>query len=256
MTVRIAGARVLVTGAGRGLGLVFAESLLARGARTVYAGARDPAQVATRGVVPVRLDITSGAEVAAAARNCADIDILINNAGLMRFAPVLAAPGIEAARAEMETNFFGTLSMCRAFGPVLGANGGGALVNILSIVSWFANPLNSSYCASKSAEWSLTNAARIELRRQGTLVTGVFAGVIDTEMGAAFEHLPKISPQRVVDQALDGVEAGAEEVLCDDRSRSVKAALPDDLALIYPPHQATWDALHPAEDCGVRQQSS
>jgi NAD(P)-dependent dehydrogenase (short-subunit alcohol dehydrogenase family) len=174
------------------------------------------------------------------------VDILINNAGLMRFAPVLAAPGIDAAREEMETNYFGTLRMCRAFAPVLAANGGGALVNILSIVSWFANPLNSSYCAAKSAEWSLTNAARIELRRQGTLVTGVFAGVIDTEMGAAFTHLPKVSPQSVVDQALDGIEAGAEEVLCDDRTRSVKAALPDDLAVIYPPHQATWDALHSA----------
>jgi NAD(P)-dependent dehydrogenase (short-subunit alcohol dehydrogenase family) len=245
MVVRIAGSRVLVTGASRGLGRVFAQTLVARGAAVVYAGARDPAQVAIGGVEPVRLDITSTAEVAAATARCADIDILINNAGLMRFAPVLAAPDIDAAREEMETNYFGTMRMCRAFAPVLAANGGGALVNILSIVSWFANPLNSSYCASKSAEWSLTNAARIELRRQGTLVIGVFAGVIDTEMGAAFTHLPKVSPESVVDQALDGIEAGAEEVLCDDRTRSVKAALPDDLAVIYPPHQATWDALHP-----------
>ena len=244
MAVRIAGSRVLVTGANRGLGRAFAESLVARGARTVYAAARDAARATVAGVEPVRLDITSADEVAAAAARCADVDILINNAGLMLFAPVLAAPGIDAAREEMETNYFGTLRMCRAFAPVLAANGGGALVNILSIVSWFANPLNSSYCASKSAEWSLTNATRIELRRQGTLVTGVFAGVIDTDMGAAFPHLPKVSPQSVVDQALDGIEAGAEEVLCDDRTRSVKAALPDDLAVIYPPHQATWDALH------------
>jgi len=246
MAVQIAGARVLVTGASRGLGRVFVETLLARGASVVYAGARDPAQITTQGVEPVRLDITSADDVAAAVARCADVDILINNAGLMRFAPVLAAPDIEDARGEMETNYFGTLRVCRAFAPVLAANGGGVLVNILSIVSWFANPLNSSYCASKSAEWSLTNAARIELRRQGTLVTGVFAGVIDTDMGAAFAHLPKTSPQSVVDQTLDGIEAGAEEVLCDDRTRSVKAALPDDLAAIYPPHQATWDALHPA----------
>jgi NAD(P)-dependent dehydrogenase (short-subunit alcohol dehydrogenase family) len=246
MAVRIAGSRILVTGANRGLGRVFAESLVARGAGVVYAAARDPARVTIPGVEPVRLDITRSDEVAAAAASCADVNILINNAGLMRFAPLLAAPGIDAAREEMETNYFGTLRMCRAFAPVLAANGGGALVNILSIVSWFANPLNSSYCAAKSAEWSLTNAARIELRRQGTLVTGVFAGVIDTEMGAAFTHLPKVSPRNVVDQALDGIEAGAEEVLCDDRTRSVKAALPDDLAVIYPPHQATWDALHSA----------
>jgi NAD(P)-dependent dehydrogenase (short-subunit alcohol dehydrogenase family) len=245
MAVRIEGSRVLVTGAGRGLGRVFAESLLARSADVVYAGVRDPGQPVPAGAVAVRLDITSAEDVAAAAASCADIGILINNAGLMRFAPVLAASDIDAAREEMETNYFGTLRMCRAFAPVLAANGGGALANVLSIVSWFANPLNSSYCASKSAAWSLTNAVRIELRRQGTLVTGVFAGVIDTDMGAAFTHLPKVSPQSVVDQTLDGIEAGAEEVLCDDRTRSVKAALPDDLAVIYPPHQATWDALHP-----------
>lgn len=242
--MQIEGARVLVTGAARGLGRVFAASLLARGAAVVYAGVRDPGHVTTPGAVPIRLDITSDADVAAAAERCADVTILVNNAGVMRFAPVLAAPDIGAAREEMETNYFGTLRMCRAFAPVLGSNGGGALVNMLSIVSWFANPQNSSYCASKSAEWSLTNAARIELRRQGTLVTGVFAGVIDTEMGAAFTDLPKVSPQSVVDQALDGIEAGAEEVLCDDRTRSVKAALPDDLAVIYPAHQARWDALH------------
>jgi NAD(P)-dependent dehydrogenase (short-subunit alcohol dehydrogenase family) len=246
MAVRIEGARVLVTGAGRGLGRVFADTLLARGAGLVYAGVRDPAADVSRGTVPIRLDITSPDDVAGAVARCADIDILINNAGVMRFAPLLGAPDMADAHAEMETNYFGTLRMCRAFAPVLAGNGGGALVNVLSIVSWFANPQNSSYCASKSAAWSLTNAARIELRRNGTLVTGVFAGVIDTEMGAAFADLPKVSPQRVVDQALDGIEAGAEEVLCDERTRSVKAALPQDLTEIYPAHQARWDALHPA----------
>ncbi len=246
MPVRIEGARVLVTGAGRGLGRVFVDSLIARGAGIVYAGRRDPAAEVSRAAVPIKLDITSAADVAGAVARCADIDILINNAGIMRFAPVLAAPDMADAQAEMDTNYFGTLAMCRAFAPVLADNGGGALVNVLSIVSWFANPQNSSYCASKSAAWSLTNAARIELRRQGTLVTGVFAGVIDTEMGAAFTDLPKVSPQSVVDQALDGIEAGAEEVLCDERTRSVKAALPHDLAEIYPAHQARWDSMHPA----------
>jgi len=246
MAVRIDGARVLVTGAGRGLGRAFVASLLARGAGTVYAGVRDPAAEESRGAVPVKLDITSPDEVARAAARCADVDILINNAGIMRFAPLLGAPDMGDAHAEMETNYFGTLRMCRAFAPVLARNGGGALVNVLSIVSWFANPQNSSYCASKSAAWSLTNAARIELRRQGTLVTGVFARVIDTEMGAAFTDLPKVSPQSVVDQALDGIETGAEEVLCDERTRSVKAALPHDLSEIYPLHQARWDSMHPA----------
>ena len=246
MTIRIEGARVLVTGAGRGLGRVFVDTLIARGADVVYAGVRDPAAAVSRGAVPIKLDITSPGDVGGAAARCADVDILINNAGIMRFAPLLAAPDMADAHAEMETNYFGTLRMCRAFAPVLARNGGGALVNVLSIVSWFANPQNSSYCASKSAAWSLTNAARIELRRQGTLVTSVFAGVIDTEMGDACTDLPKVSPQSVVDQALDGIEAGAEEVLCDERTRSVKAALPHDLSEIYPAHQARWDAAHPA----------
>ena len=130
---------------------------MARGAATVYAGVRGAGQPVPAQAVPVRLDITRGEDVATAAARCADIDILINNAGLMRFAPVLAAPDIDAAHEEMETNYFGTLRMCRAFAPVLAANGGGALVNILSIVSWFANPLNSSYCASIPASaWSTT----------------------------------------------------------------------------------------------------
>jgi len=240
MTVRIAGARVLVTGAGRGLGAEFSRELLQRGAATVYGGARDPASVTIPGVTPVQLDITSSDQVAAAAKRCADVSILINNAGIMHSSPQLAAPDMKAARAEMETNYFGTLSMCRAFAPVLGANGGGALVNILSVTAWFANPLNSSYGASKSAAWSLTNAARIELYRQGTLVTGVFAGFIDTEMAALID-MPKISPASVVQQTLDGIEAGAVEVLTSDRVRSIKARLPHDQTEIYPDLVAIWE---------------
>jgi NAD(P)-dependent dehydrogenase (short-subunit alcohol dehydrogenase family) len=246
MAVRIEDSRVLVTGAGRGLGQVLSRMLVERGAAVVYGGARDPASVTTHGVTPVALDITSDPDVEAAVARCADVSVLINNAGIMRGTAQLEAPTMDSARDEMETNYFGMLRMCRAFAPTLGANGGGALVNILSIVSWFANPTNSTYCATKSAQWSLTNAARIELRRQGTMVTGVFVGVIDTEMGAFFADLPKISAESVARQVLDGVEAGAEEVLCDDRTRGVKASLPDDLTAIYPAFQARWDAAHPA----------
>jgi NAD(P)-dependent dehydrogenase (short-subunit alcohol dehydrogenase family) len=239
--VAISGSRALVTGAGRGLGRVLTEALLERGAATVYGGARDPGAITVPGVVPVRLDITDHVQVAAAAARCGDVDILINNAAMMRRTPLLAAPGIAAARAEMETNYFGTLAMCRAFAPVLAANGGGALVNVLSVVSWLAVPFQGSYAASKSAAWALTNAARVELRSQGTQVTGIFASYIDTDM-AAGAALPKISPQEVAAQALDGIEAGAEEVLTDQRTRTVKAALPDDLAQLYPPLQQAWDA--------------
>lgn len=246
MPVRIEGSRVLVTGAGRGLGQVLSRMLVGRGAAVVYGGARNPASVSTPGVTPVRLDITSDPDVDAAVARCGDVTVLINNAGIMRGTAQLEAPDMASARAEMETNYFGTLRMCRAFAPVLAANGGGALVNILSIVSWFANPFNSTYCATKSAQWSLTNAVRIELRHQGTLVTGVFVGVIDTDMGSFFSDLPKVSPDSVAQQVLDGIEAGAEEVLCDDRTRSVKASLPDDLSAIYPAFQARWDAAHSA----------
>jgi NAD(P)-dependent dehydrogenase (short-subunit alcohol dehydrogenase family) len=141
----------------------------------------------------------------------------------------------------METNYFGTLSMCRAFAPVLAANGGGAVVNMLSIVSFFTNPFNASYGASKAAAWSLTNGIRIELAHQETLVVAVHAGFVDTDMTAMIDA-PKISPESVVGQALDAVEAGEIEVLADERSRSVKASLSRDHELIYPPVQAFWDA--------------
>lgn len=239
--VTISGSRALVTGAGRGLGRVLTEALLERSAAAVYGGARDPDAISVPGVVPVRLDITDPGQVAAAAARCGDVNILVNNAGIMRRTPLLAATDTAAARAEMETNYFGTLAMCRAFAPVLAANGGGALVNILSVVSWLAVPFQGSYAASKSAAWALTNAARVELRSQGTQVTGIFASYIDTDM-AAGAALPKISPQEVAAQVLDGIEAGAEEVLTDQRTRSVKAALPDDLAQLYPPLQEAWDA--------------
>jgi NAD(P)-dependent dehydrogenase (short-subunit alcohol dehydrogenase family) len=232
LPITIEGARALVTGANRGLGRAFAEALLKRGAATVYAGARRPAAVEVPGVVPVELDITRPMHVKAAAERCRDVDIVINNAGVMRFVPLLHAPDTSAAEQAMMTNYLGTLRMCRVFAPVLKANGGGALVNILSAASWVATPLNSTYCASKAAQWSLTNAARLELRAQGTLVTGVFAGLIDTDMVAGIEA-PKADPREVADRTLDAVEAGEEEVLADDIARRIKADLPEDLTKIY-----------------------
>jgi NAD(P)-dependent dehydrogenase (short-subunit alcohol dehydrogenase family) len=140
----------------------------------------------------------------------------------------------------METNYFGTLQMCRAFAPVLAHNGGGALVNVLSIASWLTSPFNGSYGASKSAEWALTNAIRVELRSAGTLVMGVHAGWIDTDMAA---NVPdsKISTGDVVGQTLDALERGDEEVLTDDGTRDVKASLPTDLVSLYPAVQKQWD---------------
>ncbi len=214
----------LVTGANRGLGLAFAKALPAAGASKVYAGARDPATVTLPGLTPVRLDITNADDVAAAARQCSDVTLLINNAGIAQGAALLSPQGVEAARAQLDPNFVGTLAMARAFAPVLKANGGGVLVNMLSILSWVSMPAASAYSASKAATWSLTNGLRNELRAQGTRVVGVHAAFIDTDMARHVEA-PKTQPEDVAQQTLQAIEDGREEVLADALTRQVKAAL-------------------------------
>jgi NAD(P)-dependent dehydrogenase (short-subunit alcohol dehydrogenase family) len=240
--VTIAGTYALVTGANRGLGKAYVNGLLARGVAGVYAAARNPdtIEITDDRIVPIQLDVTNPDDVRAAASRCADVAVLINNAGAMLRSPLLAAPDLSAARSEMETNYFGTLEVCRGFAPVLAHNGGGALVNVLSVASWLASPFNGSYGASKSAEWALTNAVRVELRSAGTLVVGVHAGWIDTDMAASVPDT-KISTDDVVGQTLDAVERGDEEVLTDDWTRDVKASLPTDLASLYPAIQKQWD---------------
>ena len=239
--MKIEGSVALVTGANRGLGQVFARDLALRGAAKVYGAARHPEAVSGDGVTPIGLDITDPAQVAEVARQCPDVSLLVNNAGVMKASTFTESPSLDAARVEMETNYFGTLSMCRAFAPVLAANGGGALVNMLSVTSFYNNPLDASYGASKSAAWSMTNGVRTELHHQGTLVVAVHASFIDTDM-AALASGPKDSPESVVQQALDAVEAGQVEVLADERSRYVKASLPRDHELLYPPLEQFWDA--------------
>jgi NAD(P)-dependent dehydrogenase (short-subunit alcohol dehydrogenase family) len=232
--VEIGGAVALVTGADRGLGRVFARELVSRGAARVYGAARNPAAVTEPGVTSIALDITDPARVAQVAHDCADVTVLVNNAGVMKASPFIGAPNLDAARLEMETNYFGTLSMCRAFAPVLAAGGGGAIVNMLSVSSFYTAPFDPSYSASKAAELSLTNGIRMELSQQCTLVVAVHASFIDTDMAAGIDA-PKISPESVARQAFDAVEAGQIEVLADERSRFVKAALPRDHELIYAP---------------------
>ena len=237
----IGGSTVLVTGANRGLGRALVRALAEAGCAKVYAAARNVASIASdRAVQPVELDITNAEQVAAAAARCHDVEILINNAGVAGFTPALGVPTMEHARLEMETNYFGTLAMCRAFAPVLKRNGGGVLVNMLSVVSWFNAPMQGSYCASKAAEWSLTRAARFELRAQGTLVVGVYAGYIDTDMTSALP-LPKTSPDVIATRLLAGIENNSEEILADERSQSVHGELFKDDGAFQSNMQKTWD---------------
>lgn len=214
----IDGAVVLVTGANRGLGRAFARELSKRGAK-VYAGARNPASVADEGVIPVQLDVTDDASVAAAAKELGDVSIVINNAGV-----IVPEAGVDSIRAEFEVNFFGIVRTTDAFAPILKANGGGAIVNVLSIASFIGSADWRGYSASKAAAWSLTKSTRDALREQGTNVIAVHAGFIDTDMAASVDA-PKITPESVVSQVLQAVQNGDDEVLADDATRAVKATL-------------------------------
>ena len=209
--MKLHNATVLITGANRGIGLAFAREALARGARKVYAGARDPASVTLRGVEAIRLDVTKPEDVAAAAR-LDDVTVLINNAGIGSFGGFLAEGSLDAARAQLETNYFGPLRMSLAFAPVLAANGGGAILNVLSIASWISTPMLAVYGSTKAAEWSLTNGLRHELRAQGTQVLGMHMGFVDTDLTREID-MAKSTPDAVVREALDALERGAEEVL-------------------------------------------
>jgi NAD(P)-dependent dehydrogenase (short-subunit alcohol dehydrogenase family) len=209
---------VLVTGANRGLGRAFAQEFAKRGAK-VYAGARNPASVVDGNVVPVQLDVTDAAQVEAAAKELGDVTIVINNAGVL-----VAGEDVDSVKAEFEVNVFGLVRTTDAFAPVLKANGGGVVVNVLSILSFIGRPNWRGYAASKAAAWSLTKSAREALREQGTHVVAVHSGFIDTDM-AAGQDGPKITTEDLVGQVLRAIENGDDEVLADERTRAVKASL-------------------------------
>jgi NAD(P)-dependent dehydrogenase (short-subunit alcohol dehydrogenase family) len=239
--MKVEGAAALVTGANRGLGAAIAQALVDAGAK-VYGAARDDTTVTNPDVVPVRLDVTDPNDIASAARICRDVSIVVNNAGIGRGSTSLAPDAVDAARAELETNYFGPMQVAQAFAPVLRDNGGGALANVLSVLSFVSMPQAATYSASKAAAWSLTNALRMELRRQGTLVVGVHAGFIDTDMAAGIDA-EKISPEAVAAQIVAALENDTEQVLADPTSQLVKASLADDLTTLYPTLQAQWDAV-------------
>ena len=224
--MRIEGAVALVTGANRGLGQHFAEQLLARGAAKVYAAARRPETISAQGVVPLRMDVTDTDSIAAAVETASDTTLLINNAGIYTTGGVLETP-METIRREMETNFFGTLLVTRAFAPHLIANAPGAILKVASVLSWL-HPIGfGTYSCSKAALWAQTDVVREELKVHGVRVTALHVGFMETDMTTGIDA-PKSDPAAVAADALDGVEAGLVEVLADDLTRSAKAQLSAD----------------------------
>lgn len=228
--MQISGAIALVTGANRGLGRHFAAQLLERGAAKVYATARRPELVDLPGVEVLRLDVTNSASVATAAQAAADVTLLVNNAGVSTGADLVAGD-LDLIRREMDTHFWGTLTMIRAFAPQLSD---GAILNVLSALSWSAYPGAGGYAAAKAAAWNLTNAVRLELAAQRTQVTGLLLAAADTDMMAGYD-VPKSDPAAIVKTALDGLEAGQWEVVADESTAHVKASLAGDPRAFYTP---------------------
>jgi NAD(P)-dependent dehydrogenase (short-subunit alcohol dehydrogenase family) len=218
------GTVALVTGANRGLGRELVNALLRRGAGKVYAASRGEAEWTDRRVVPLRLDVTDPLQVAAAAQLAADTVLLINNAGVNRNRALMGAPDLDAARAEMETNYFGTLAMCRAFAPVLARNAGGCIVNVLSAAAYVGMPAMGSLCASKAAALRLTECVRAELAAQRTFVAAFLPSALETDMTRGLD-VPKDAPHDAATALLDGLAEGMQEIWFGEGARRIRTRL-------------------------------
>lgn len=230
--MQVKGCVALVTGANRGIGEQFVKALRAAGAKRIYAGARDAKALAVAAadrdvIVPVAIDVTREADIAAAAARCRDVTLLVNNAGVNFNTPLMGIASLANARAEIDTNYFGTLAMCRAFAPILKANGGGTIVNMLSILARVNLPLMGSLCASKAAALSMTQGVRAELKAQGTKVIGIMPGAVETRMTEMLPP-PKMNPADVAKAALEAIEKGLEDVYPGDMAQGVAAGLAKD----------------------------
>ncbi|MFC4808879.1 SDR family oxidoreductase [Paenibacillus sp. GCM10023250] len=229
--MNIANQIALVTGANRGLGLQLARELVARGAK-VYAGARNPQAVDIPGAIPLQLDITDPASVAAAADAAKDVTLLINNAGTSTGGSLLE-DDLSKMHLEFDTHVFGTLAMVRAFAPVLERNGGGSVLNILSVLSWFTTGGAGAYSTAKAAEWGMTNVLRVNLAPRNIRVAGLHVGFMDTDMTARVDA-PKSNPADIAKIAIDGLEADSYEIVADEMSRNVQKGLAGGVAALYP----------------------
>jgi NAD(P)-dependent dehydrogenase (short-subunit alcohol dehydrogenase family) len=221
----------LITGANRGFGRNLAAELLSRGAK-VYAAARKPENVDLPGAIPLALDITNPASVVAAAKATGDVNLLINNAGISTNTPLLTGD-LAKIRLEMNTHYFGTLDVIRAFAPQIEARGGGAILNVLSVLSWYTTDTTGAYSSAKGAEWQLTNALRQELAPRGIRVSGLHVAYMDTDM-AAHITAPKSNPADVAKLAAEGIAADDYEVIADDLSRQTRAGLAVGVSALYP----------------------
>jgi NAD(P)-dependent dehydrogenase (short-subunit alcohol dehydrogenase family) len=220
-----------VTGANRGFGRHLTLELLSRGAK-VYGGARNPETINIPGVIPVKLDITNTQEVEAAVILAKDVTLLINNAGSATGATLLDDE-VEKIHLEFDTHFFGTLSMVRAFAPIIKKNGGGSILNVLSALSWFSSGTVGAYSAAKAAEWALTNDLRLNLYPHNIRVSGLHVGFMDTDMTTSLE-VPKASPADIAKIAINGIESGSFEIIADDNSRMIQGGLAGGVPALYP----------------------
>ncbi|KJK45092.1 short-chain dehydrogenase [Lentzea aerocolonigenes] len=221
--MQLTNAVAVVTGANRGLGRVLAAQLQQRGAK-VYATSRHPDKIDLPGVTPLYLDVTNPKSIEEAARSAPDATLLINNAGVSTHAQLTTGP-LDDIKLEMETHYFGTLATTRAFAPVIAGNGGGGILNVLSVLSWAHPPQYGAYSAAKAAAWALTNATRGELAERNIQVSALHVAYMDTDMATYVPKEDKTDPEVVAKIALDGLAAGLPEILADDFTRTVKASL-------------------------------
>lgn len=226
--MQIKNATALVTGANRGIGLALVKALLGSGAKKVYATARDvktlDAVIALdrARVKPLQLDVTNKELISEAAAAASDVTLLINNAGVLEFGSFLDVSTDKVAR-QFETNFYGKLNMALAFAPVIEANGGGAIINMLTLVALASMPGLSTYNASKAAAWSMTQSLRATLASKKIQVIGVFPGAVDTDMLAGVD-MPKTSPMDIASAVVSGIESGMEDIFPDPMSTQLYAA--------------------------------
>ncbi|GAA0628796.1 SDR family oxidoreductase [Brevundimonas kwangchunensis] len=227
--MEVQGCVAIVTGANRGIGEAFVRVLIEEGAAKVYAGARDPASARhleeqfPGKVQAIALDVTDHGQIAAAAAACPDVSVVVNNAGAFHNELLIGAADMSAARNEMEVNYFGPLAMARAFAPVLKSNGGGAILNVLSVGGILAAPNMGGYSPSKFAMRAAGTCIRAELAGQGTTVTSLIVGSVDTRMAAHVKGA-KEAPEDVARAAMRGITRGTDEIDTDRFAIEMRAA--------------------------------